>query len=217
MGVLGIDTAGPVVSLGWWAGPDAPSRLWEQRVVLGADAVFFPVLEDWLSALPGLTRVAVSHGPGAFVGLRVGLASAMGVALARGVRLAPVCALAARAARAEGPVLSLLDARKGRVYARWFEVERGAPRALGPAVDAPLAEVLAARPVAGLVTAVGEGAAVFAADLHAAGVRVLSSADAGVGLEVARLGAEGPGEAPEAVGLAYVRPPDIHPGARGPG
>lgn len=216
MGVLGLDTAGPVVSLGWWAPPGA-SRCWEERVVQGADAAFFPVLEAWLAELPPPSRVAVSNGPGAFVGLRVGLASALGVALARGLPLVPVCSLAARAARAEGRVLALLDARKGRVYARWFDVEAGMPTALGPAVDAPLAEVLAAAPVGPPVTAVGEGAAVFAEQLRAAGVALAPAADAGVGLEVARLGAFAPPEEPTSVGLAYVRPPDIHPGARGAG
>lgn len=216
MAVLGLDTAGPVVSLGWWA-PPALSRAWEQRVVQGADAAFFPVLEAWLAELPPPTRVAVSHGPGAFVGLCVGLASAMGLALARGVPLVPVCSLAARAARADGRVLALLDARKGRVYARWFDVRGGVPRARGPAVDALLADVLAAAPSDAPITAVGEGAAVFAAQLQAAGVAVAAAADAGVGLEVARLGALAPPEDPCAVGLAYVRPPDIHPGARGAG
>jgi len=69
-----------------------------------------------VSALDGL---AVSIGPGSFTGLRVGVATAKGLALALGLPVAAVPTLDALAENlpfAEAPVCPLLDARKGEVY-----------------------------------------------------------------------------------------------------
>ena len=77
-------------------------------------------------ALEGL---AVSVGPGSFTGLRVGIATVKGLALALGLPVAPVPTLDALAATlpfADAPVCPLLDARKGEVYCslyRWRERE----------------------------------------------------------------------------------------------
>jgi tRNA threonylcarbamoyladenosine biosynthesis protein TsaB len=69
---------------------------------------------------PGdLEGLAVSIGPGSFTGLRVGLSTAKGLALALGIPLAPVPTLDALASAlpfAALPVCPLLDARKGEVY-----------------------------------------------------------------------------------------------------
>ena len=66
-----------------------------------------------------LEALAVSVGPGSFTGLRVGIATAKGLALARGLPVAPVPTLDALASNlpfADSPVCPLLDARKGEVY-----------------------------------------------------------------------------------------------------
>ncbi|HEV8438491.1 MAG TPA: tRNA (adenosine(37)-N6)-threonylcarbamoyltransferase complex dimerization subunit type 1 TsaB [Methylomirabilota bacterium] len=66
-----------------------------------------------------LEGLAVSVGPGSFTGLRVGLATVKGLALALGIPVAPVVTLDALAWNlpfAEGLVCPLLDARKGEVY-----------------------------------------------------------------------------------------------------
>jgi tRNA threonylcarbamoyladenosine biosynthesis protein TsaB len=66
-----------------------------------------------------LEGLAVSVGPGSFTGLRVGLATVKGLAMALDLPVAAVPTLDALAARlpfADAPVCPILDARKGEVY-----------------------------------------------------------------------------------------------------
>src|SRR5262245_42119508 len=83
------------------------------------------LLQDCRWTLAEVEGLAVSIGPGSFTGLRVGAATAKGLALALGLPVAAVPTLDALAANlpfADPPVCPLLDARKGEVYAglyRW--------------------------------------------------------------------------------------------------
>ncbi len=90
----------------------------------------------------GLTRrdvqaLAVGAGPGAFTGLRVGLATFQGWAAAAGLPLVPVVSLDAVACRLldEGyPAMVTADARKGEVYAAYYPRvdQKGLPHRQGP-------------------------------------------------------------------------------------
>ena len=63
--------------------------------------------------------LALSIGPGSFTGLRVGVATVKGLALALGLPVAAVPTLDALASNlpfADAPVCPILDARKGEVY-----------------------------------------------------------------------------------------------------
>ena len=88
-------------------------------------AVVDRLLRDCAWETASLGALAVSVGPGSFTGLRVGAATAKGLALALEIPVAPVPTLDALAATlpfAEAPVCPLLDARKGEVYCslyRW--------------------------------------------------------------------------------------------------
>jgi tRNA threonylcarbamoyladenosine biosynthesis protein TsaB len=72
-----------------------------------------------------LEGLAVAVGPGSFTGLRIGISTVQGLAVALGLPIAPVPTLDALAATlpfAALPVCPVLDARKGEVYAslyRW--------------------------------------------------------------------------------------------------
>jgi tRNA threonylcarbamoyladenosine biosynthesis protein TsaB len=72
-----------------------------------------------------LEGLALAVGPGSFTGLRIGISTAQGLALALRLPIAPVPTLDALAATlpfAALPVCPVLDARKGEVYAslyRW--------------------------------------------------------------------------------------------------
>lgn len=208
--ILAIDTSGPVVGI-CLAGLGVEPQSWSARAGRGADAVLVPAIADLLSGAPApLTGVALTTGPGAFTGLRVGLAIGTGIALARNVLVLPMGSLAARALLAlDAPeVLAVLDARKGRVYARRFRSTPRGPEPLGDAEDVDLHDVLAL--VGPGCVAVGEGASVYAEALAAAGVAVVAGADASPAQVLALYALTGALQPcdPGAVRLAYVRPPD---------
>jgi tRNA threonylcarbamoyladenosine biosynthesis protein TsaB len=205
--VLGIDTAGPVVGVALWS--ERGVRLWSQRIIRRANSVLLPAVAELLSDTE-LDLVAVSVGPGAFTGLRVGVSVALGVALARGLPVVAVSSLAARAAMVrEERVLALLDARKGKVYAGLFDASEPVPVLIGTERDCPLSAALPDVPC----VAVGEGAVVFRDEIIAAGGRCSPDAARSPADEVARLGHLQRASARDAgaVALRYLRPPDARP------
>ncbi len=67
-----------------------------------------------------LDGIAVGRGPGAFTGVRLAISLAQGLALGLGVPVVPVSSLAALALDAPdngAPVLAVIDARMGEIYA----------------------------------------------------------------------------------------------------
>ena len=87
------------------------------------------LLADCGCDMASVDALAVSIGPGSFTGLRVGVATVKGLAMALGLPVAPVPTLDALAGNlpfADAPVCPVLDARKGEVYLslyRWHEGE----------------------------------------------------------------------------------------------
>jgi tRNA threonylcarbamoyladenosine biosynthesis protein TsaB len=132
-----------------------------------------------------LERVAVGLGPGRFTGLRVGAATARGLAQSLDIELAGVSSLEALALEAvrlgdgSRPVLAMIDALRGEVFAARFqpgEDEQMACELSFPGALAPdeLAQRLMRRAGAGEPgsLAVGDGAVRYRAQLTAAGATV---------------------------------------------
>jgi tRNA threonylcarbamoyladenosine biosynthesis protein TsaB len=122
-----------------------------ERVHVGGRAhaeLLAPAIEE-VCAVSGYTvadidQIAVDVGPGLFTGLRVGVATAKALAQALGVPLLgvgslDVLAAAVRDAGEEesgvsraGPVASVVDARRGEVFAAAFRFDRTGHEAGGP-------------------------------------------------------------------------------------
>ena len=151
-------------------------------------------------AWEALERIAVGTGPGTFTGLRVGIATARGLAQALSIPLAGVSSLAALAQEAlagadagvpgariperGAPVLAVIDARRGEVFAAAYTSTTAAePRTLAPAralapdrIAELLAEADAAREASGGWVAVGDGAVRYRDHLRDAGVEIPADA-----------------------------------------
>ncbi len=177
-----------------------------------------------------MDRIAVGIGPGTFTGLRVGLATARGLAQSLNVELVGVSSLralafGALATPAEGRVLAVIDARRGEVFAAAYEqAESEAPRELAPPralapedIPSLIAEAqTVSGPAEGGWLAVGDGAIRYrvqlAQDLDPDSVNIPAD-DSGLhrvqGIAICALGALAPaGESIEGILPDYRRRPD---------
>jgi tRNA threonylcarbamoyladenosine biosynthesis protein TsaB len=137
--LLAIDTATRSCSVGLLSGDRllaeanrADGQTHSRHLMAMIDAV----LAQSRAAVSDLTAIAVTIGPGSFTGLRIGLATAKGLAVAADVPMVGVNTLEALARQAADPgverVCPLIDARKGEVYGGIFDAGRQeAPRARG--------------------------------------------------------------------------------------
>jgi tRNA threonylcarbamoyladenosine biosynthesis protein TsaB len=171
------------------------------------------VVEEGGLTFEAVDAVAVGRGPGTFTGVRIGIATARAIASAWSLPVHGVSSLAALAAGADeaGPVLAVIDARRGEVFGALYEA--GAER-MSPFVSGP--GNLAARLAAAALTplAVGDGAVRFRAELESAGARVPaddSPRHVLRALEVCRLAVSVAPVAPEALVPEYLRQPDAVP------
>jgi tRNA threonylcarbamoyladenosine biosynthesis protein TsaB len=170
-------------------------------------------------ALADVGRLAVVAGPGSFTGLRVGIAAIQGLALSRGLTVAPVSALEAigrhtrRNSSRDALVAPWIDAQRGEVFAILYDgnVERPLvpPSSAHPQATLDLwTDVLGSRPI----VFAGDGAVRYKETIvRTLGSRavVLEPAPA-LAAEAARIAARHPERAvaPHAIVPIYVRRPD---------
>jgi len=224
MRVLAMDTTAPPGSLALWE--DGTVRL-ERRIQdvrpFGEclpEAVL-DALRDTGWTLPGVDLFVVGSGPGSLTGLRVGIATAQGLAFACAKPLVGVSALEALAQAGAGGreahlVVAWSDARRGEVFAQCFGTAGETLESIeGPVVGDPafLASRWAALAAGRRVTVIGSAAAATTelwTSLAGAGIAfrdapALASTMAGLGARAARCGLAGP---PHALAPLYVRRPD---------
>jgi len=157
----------------------------------------------------GIGLIAVGRGPGSFVGIRIGLATARGLAASTGVPVAGVCTLDALGQAMTGGGLAVLDARRGEVFAALYSPQ--GERLWEPLVSSPLAlgERLSGLPAPPL--AAGSGAVRFRDELASRDVEVADDDDpihrVAARHVCALAGADAAG-ADAALEPIYLRPPD---------
>jgi len=171
------------------------------------------------AALDQVEGIALSVGPGSFTGLRIGLATALGLCFGSARWIVPVPTLAALSLRAgDGgaadaeAIVPMLDARKGQVYTGLYGPNATFRRPDCVVAAGPWLETLGS----GEFCLVGPGTAVCRAEIErvlGARARVIGPAQgrpsaAHVGLLGARLASEGRARAPREIELQYVRAPE---------
>jgi tRNA threonylcarbamoyladenosine biosynthesis protein TsaB len=215
--LLGIETAAGLVgvALADERGPIAGAWLRGERGHAEALAPAICHVLGQVGASPGdLGAIALDVGPGLFTGLRVGVATAQGLAQGLGIGIVTVTSVEVLAREAydagwEGPVAAIVDARRGEVFAACC----AGP---GEDVDAPwrdapadLVDKLAAAPG---TLCVGTGAQRYADVLGAAHLRVAAidspSPRALVAIGAARLDTGAAVIAPHEVRPVYLREAD---------
>ncbi|MGH8988786.1 MAG: tRNA (adenosine(37)-N6)-threonylcarbamoyltransferase complex dimerization subunit type 1 TsaB [Acidimicrobiales bacterium] len=175
--LLGIETAAGLVGVAL-ADEDGPlASVWLRGDRRHAETLA-PALDHVLAqagaSLSDVEAIAVDVGPGLFTGLRVGVATAQGLAAGLGVGIVEVTSVEVLAREAydsgwEGPVAAVVDARRAEVFTAWWAGPGAEPEGLSRHSPPDLAEQLAGTPGTLLV---GTGAHRYRELFCGAGLRV---------------------------------------------
>ena len=117
-----------------------------EAVTAGASQLLLPWIESLLSdakvSLKDLDAIAVGIGPGAFTGVRLGVAAVQGLAISQNILVVPVCSLDAIAAqlldsavfKSSHPqrLIVAIDARMDEIYWASYDIQvKRLPRRIG--------------------------------------------------------------------------------------
>jgi tRNA threonylcarbamoyladenosine biosynthesis protein TsaB len=217
MRLLAIDTALEACSVGVSPDDARPPVVVSEVIGRGHAERLMGMIQSVLReaglTVADLERIAVTVGPGSFTGVRVGIAAVRGLGLVTGCPAVGIGTLAVLAERARWlagarPVLAVLDARRGEVYAQSFD-RQGAP--LGPPEVA--AAALFAERVDEQTLIAGAGADQILAGLGSFDEARVVHRDAAPDIAaLLRLGRHAPPPAAPPRPL-YLRPPDAKPQA----
>lgn len=216
--ILALDTSlGAVSACLMRASDPAPVASETLPMQRGHAEALVPLLDRLMAQVEGgfeaLSRVAVTVGPGSFTGIRVGVAAARALGLARRIPVIGISTLAALAAPAisantQSRLIAAIDAKHGCVYAQGFASDGST---VLEARHAPVADVLSAMGP-GPLQLLGPGAPMLAIEAWSHGIEAEAgtpalSADIAF---VARLGLlADPDQAPPKP--FYLKPPDAKP------
>lgn len=187
MQVLALDAATNACSAALWRDGAIVARRFE-AMVRGHAEVLMPIVQAVAGeagiAANAVDLFAVTVGPGAFTGIRIGLAAARGMALAAGrpclgvTTMAAVAEAVPEAERQRAPLLVALETKRADVYAQFFAPD------LTPFAEAralPVGELVATAHTLGRhFVLVGDAAARVAGPLAEAGLALDHSGTPGV-------------------------------------
>jgi len=149
-----------------------------QHAGLTHSRTLLPMIHSLLDGLDrkvgDIDKIAVAHGPGSFTGLRIGVATAKGLAFAADKPLVGVSSLEAMAHQAKhlgpGLITPVMDARREQVYNALFRA--GGERLIRLTEDRAIAieDVFAQTDHAGPYLLVGDGAALCYTWQQSAGI-----------------------------------------------
>ncbi|WP_312797147.1 tRNA (adenosine(37)-N6)-threonylcarbamoyltransferase complex dimerization subunit type 1 TsaB [Tianweitania sp.] len=128
MTLLAIDTSANLCAACVWEGDAALASITED-IGAGHAELLMGMIDDVLAqagkTYADLTRIGVVIGPGSFTGVRVGVSTARGLALALNIPAVGVTTLEGLAAEAHAlhpsrPVLAVIDARREQLYSALY-------------------------------------------------------------------------------------------------
>ena len=213
-----MDTAGGACSAALWRDGRVVARRLE-LMERGQSERLVPMIEAVMAegdlAYVGLDRLAVTTGPGGFTGVRIGLATARGLALACGRPLIGVSSfrVLAYAARKEvatdGSLVVVIDAKRRELYVQAFDASLAQLTQPASLTPEQLADFLPEGPLVLVGDAVAQaGPALAAAKRAFILAETPGSVDAAWLAELAATG-DGINVDGAAAEPIYLRPPDV--------
>lgn len=143
--LLIFDTSGGACSAAVWADGRVAAERFE-AMARGQAERLLPMIGETLAAAGlahgQLDAIGVTRGPGAFTGIRIGLAAARGLSLALGIPAIGITTFEALAVRAPEGCAVAIDTKRGEVFFQLFGpggVAEGEPGILAPAAAAAAA------------------------------------------------------------------------------
>ena len=215
MRILAIETSAKAASVALLEGERLVAQNF-QHAGLTHSRTLLAMVHGLLTGL-GLTlaevdKIAVACGPGSFTGIRIGVATAKGLALGADKPLAGVSSLAAMAHQAKhlgkGTICAAMDARRGQVYNALFRAEGETLHRLTEDRAIPIQTLFEKAEMAPYLL-VGDGATLCYDWLKTAGIQAkilpehLAQQTA---WGVAMAAMEAPGESVHNINPAYIRP-----------
>lgn len=169
MRILAFDTASGHCAACLWADGEILAKA--VKPMRQGQAEYLFVIIDQLLVQTGLEitsldRIAVTHGPGSYTGVRIGLAAARGFALARSIPIYGVTSLYAIAygmqkAKCPAPYLSIMETRRKDFYWQFFDGALNALSDIGVSDRAGLIESVKAYTTEKEISLAGDAATRF--------------------------------------------------------
>jgi len=155
---LALDTSGDTASVAVGLAGSSPRAEASLQGARQHASALLPLIEKVMgeagvAGVEALTGVLLTDGPGSFTGLRISASVAKAMVLTRGlqIRTAPSLLVVAAGAlpRPAGPILAVIDALRGELYAAVYEFKAGGVTThLAPTVATPADLIALARPFA---------------------------------------------------------------------